>query len=475
MAKYKIWAILVAFSLISGGCGSSQVNPQIAFEDVQTDLAKRVNEKPVWHIDDEARKAAAERVRGMLADELTCEEAIRIAMLNNYRLQATYERLGIAQARVVQAGLLPNPMFDASVRFVEGPRSDYILEMGALQNIMELLLIPLKKRLSKAQLEVAKSEVVGIVLDVVAQVRIAYVTLQSAEQTLSLNEQILAATEASYDAARRLHEAGNITDLALANERALYEQSKLNVASAELAVMQRHEKMNTLMGLWGRKTSWKIEGDLPDIPEDLLHLHDLERRVVKNSLDLKIIRKRMMVVAERIGIDTSKLVFPELAAGAEAEREPDGTWSVGPTFGIGIPLFDQGVARKAAGSAELKRLWNEYTAMSVELRSLSRAARYRLLNARRQNQYYRTVIVPLAEQITGETQLRYNAMQLGVFQLLAAKQREIDTRRRAISALENYWVARVELDLLLDGRMKGQTINASGGGGMSMPQREGGH
>ncbi len=44
---------------------------------------------------------------------------------------------------------------------------------------------------------------------------------------------ILAAASASFDAADRMHQAGNITDLALANERSLLEQTKLDAARAE--------------------------------------------------------------------------------------------------------------------------------------------------------------------------------------------------------------------------------------------------
>jgi len=40
---------------------------------------------------------------------------VQIALLNNKDLQATYEDLSIAQADLVQAGLLQNPVFGASL------------------------------------------------------------------------------------------------------------------------------------------------------------------------------------------------------------------------------------------------------------------------------------------------------------------------------------------------------------------------
>ena len=68
-------------------------------------------------------------------------------------------------------------------------------------------------------------------------------------------------------------------------------------------------------------------------------------------------------------------------------------------------------------------------------------------------------MLPLRQQIVEQTQLQYNAMQIGAFQLLQAKQEQIDAGNAYIRTLRDYWVARTELDLLLSGRM------ASLGGG----------
>jgi outer membrane protein TolC len=332
--------------------------------------------------------------------------------------------------------------------------------------------------LAKAQLRVVKAEATAAVLDLASEAKVAFVSLQAAQKTLALRKQILQSTDASYDAAQRLHEAGNITDLSVANERALYEQSKLAVASAETAMLEARERLNALMGLWGADTQWRVSGSLPPVPGEAMDLADLERRAIDASLGLTMLRNEIRVVASRTGIDATTLVFPELAGGAAAEYEgPEDKWVGGPAVAIGIPVFDWGQARTAAGRHRLRRLWNEYTALAIEVRSTVRTARYRLRNARRQSEYYRRVVVPLAEQITAETQLQYNAMQLGVFQLLQAKQREIDTRRQSIAAQRDYWIARTELEQILAGRMlRGSAVDVSAGAAAEMDMGgEGGH
>ncbi|MCK7513349.1 MAG: hypothetical protein MZV70_61145 [Desulfobacterales bacterium] len=52
-----------------------------------------------------------------MENELTAAGAIQIALLNNARLQARYEELGISQAELIQAGLLKNPTVFGSARF----------------------------------------------------------------------------------------------------------------------------------------------------------------------------------------------------------------------------------------------------------------------------------------------------------------------------------------------------------------------
>ena len=51
-----------------------------------------------------------------------------------------------------------------------------------------------------------------------------------------------------------------------------------------------------------------------------------------------------------------------------------------------------------------------------------------------------------------QNQLQYNAMQVGVFQLLLARQQQIDTAQRYVESLRDYWLAHTEVEQLLKGR-----------------------
>src|SRR4051812_31461386 len=103
--------------LAAGGCAT--VPKDSGFGDVKRDVEGRTGVKVRWDRGSAPDHEVTEAVRAMLADGLTADEAVQVALLNNRRLQATYEGLGVAQAEVVQAGLLHNPVFDADAKFLE--------------------------------------------------------------------------------------------------------------------------------------------------------------------------------------------------------------------------------------------------------------------------------------------------------------------------------------------------------------------
>lgn len=63
------------------------------------------------------------------------------------------------------------------------------------------------------------------------------------------------------------------------------------------------------------------------------------------------------------------------------------------------------------------------------------------------------VVVPLRENIVRFSQEQYDAMLLGVYQLIAAKQSEFAAYREYIEALRDYWIARSDLERAVGGRI----------------------
>ena len=132
-----------------------------------------------------------------LADGLTQEEAVAIALWNSPSFQATLADLGVARADLAEAGLLRNPIF--SLLFPIGPKQ---LEF-TLQYPFDLLVQrPARVAAAKLNAQAIGERLVWDALSLVAQVRTAHADAVVADRRLTLAAE-------NADLARRL---AGITD-----------------------------------------------------------------------------------------------------------------------------------------------------------------------------------------------------------------------------------------------------------------------
>lgn len=436
----------MALLVLAGGCAT--VPRQGGFADVQKVVAERAAKRVQWNQDTAVDQAIAQTVRESLKHELTADKAVQIALLNNRRLQATYEELGIAQADSVEAGLLKNPTILLQRRF-----PGQAVEFDVTEDFMSLLLLPLRKKVAQAEFEATKQRVTQEVLNLAAEVRQAFYTAQASQQTLEMRRSVAAAADASADAARKLHDAGNTKDVDLENELAQSDQAKLDLASAEADVLADRERLNRLLGLWGVDTQWTLSPRLPELPAAEIAPAGLESLAVAKRLDLLAARQEIEAIAQSLGFSRATGLVPDLNVTGHYEREIDGKSSFGPSVELTVPIFNQGQPAIARAEARLRQSQQRYAAMAVEIRFEVRAARDRMGAARSRADYYRKVILPRRLRITQQTQLQYNAMQVGVFALLQARQGEIDAGREYIDALKSYWIARSDLEKAVGGSL----------------------
>lgn len=443
-----VLVLLIACML--GSC-CPRLDPCPSFLSVREQVECRSGETIRWNCCAEER---CQRIRDLLSRPLELEDVVELTLLNNRRLQATYEQLGIAQADLVQACLLKNPVLAFQLRYDQFFRGEKVIETGIMQNFLDILLKPLQIKMAREELEKVKSMVAGEVIAAIAEAKRMFFSLQAAKRSFELQQELLLIAESSYEAADRLREAGNIKKLELSIYGSLLARARVDEAQAEIDVINAREGLNSLMGLWEGATAWDLTEVFYPVPRQTQKRKNIEDLVLINSLDLNAARHEIRQTAARIGIEVTETVIPEFGIGVDAEREPDGNWFAGPQFTIGIPVFDFGQAKSAAGRAELRQLCDNYYATAVELRAAARAASFRLWNNQRQYSSYEETLLPLMEEVTEETLLQLNAMQVGVFELLDAKQREVEARVKMVDTYRGYWEARIELERLIQGRKK---------------------
>ena len=439
---------LACLALVALVVGCVSVPHDAGFGDVQKTVKEHVKQPVEWNRGTIAEGALDARVRSLLETPLEADRAVEIALLHNRDVQATLEELGIARAEYLQGFLPRNPIVDGEIRFPASPKNPF--ELTFTQTLIDLLKLGPRKKLAAAALKAAQTRVSGAIVGFAAEVRSDFYDLQAAEQVLARQRVLTEAARLSAEFSLRQHSSGNISDLDLENEQALYEQAKLDVARAELQALGARERLMVDMGLSDTTAKWSVTEEFAPLPEAEVPGEDLESLALSRRLDVAFARQELEVARRRLPLARTAILDP-LAAGVHLEREEDGTRTIGPSLAVPIPIFDRGGAARSKAVGMLRQAEQRLAALAVTARSEVRAARERVLEARARTVYVRDVIIPRRKRILYLSQLEYNAMLRGVFQLIQARQNLTQAERELVLAQRDYWIARTDLDAALSG------------------------
>jgi cobalt-zinc-cadmium efflux system outer membrane protein len=324
--------------------------------------------------------------------------------------------------------------------------------------VMSFVLTPMHKKAARHDLDAARFDAAGDVVELGYRVRSAFYALQASEQAFRVAQRSLDALAAGRDATEALLEAGNIPQLDASSQIAAFERARVTVAKLELEVAERKESVQRLLGLHGTLTQWSIVSGLDPAPEEPSLADDLEGRALKANLDLAATKQRLEAIAKRTGIARTEGWLPRIDVDVHSLiGNPDDTsresvrWGGG--VGIDVPLFDRQQGTLRAREAEFDSWLERYQGLAIDIRSAVREASARQRSAHQRARQYQNVIVPAQDTVMEHTVLQYNAMQIGVFQLLEARRAQLEVALDYADTLREYWSASAELDALLAGRV----------------------
>ncbi|MGE0788842.1 MAG: TolC family protein [Sandaracinaceae bacterium] len=392
---------------------------------------------------------SGEGVDALLRAPLDPDRAARVALLNHPDARAAVDELGIANARLLQASLLPNPELDSETRLGrEGAGDEF--EAHAVMNVTSLITLPLRRAAAEAELSAAQLRSADALLRMAYETRVAFIHYQAALQQRELALRFVEATRAGFEIAQGIVTAGNAPELHALMQRSLYEESRLALARAELEVLDRREALQVHMGLTGEATGWAAEETLPELPEADEDVEALEGRAIEASLQLAAFEHRLIAFARRHGVARSAGLIPELRAGVSGSVA-EGILAFGPAISVTLPLFDQGIAASDEIEAELMVERDHMIAAAIAIRSMVRRADNRVRSARAQERFISETLIPVRDAVVQQTLLQYNAMGATPFQLLAARRDQIEASRALVDSRRDYWLARAALDQALAG------------------------
>jgi outer membrane protein TolC len=138
---------------------------------------------------------------------------------------------------------------------------------------------------------------------------------------------------------------------------------------------------------------------------------------------------------------------------SRTQREADGARGTGGGVEVEfqVPIFDGGEVRVRQAGETYMQAVNRLTEKAVNVRSEARDAYRSYRSAYDIAAHYRAEVLPLRKIISDETLLRYNAMMIDVFALLAEARQRVNATLAAIEAQRDFWLASVDLSTAVVG------------------------
>jgi len=427
-------ALLLAVAGALAGCTSYEADPVRPLEILR--------ELDALRIEDVTQAEVAPILTSFDAsDGLSLLEASAIAVRRNPTLAALRARVGVAEARLIQAGLLSDPVIGWSAG---DPLADLIIE-GKVDGASWLTgaslswqvprpgEIDAKEGAAKARIRVNGAQLARAEWALVREVHLAYARLLVAQARLAQNERLSGIAQQTLKYFARARAAGAATALDEALARVAANTVQANLLSAKSQRTLARQNLNGLLGL-SPDREWNLQDSLsrfvPQAPsEDLKQLvsESLERRP-----DLQEIVASYEQAEERLRLEVAGQ-WPQL--------------QIGTGISISLPIFsrfNQPAIETALRSRTAARL--RVRAAVQQTRREIHAALTRAEQAYVLLDLFRTSLGPQSEETLKLTEKAFKAREVTPLQILTAQRQVLDTQSRFLAAQQAWAEARIRLD-----------------------------
>ncbi len=392
---------------------------------------------------------------------LILSQALALALTQNPELSAFSWESRAQEAATLQAGLFPNPTFNANAanfgnRVIQGFDGDVVtLELGQLIELggkrsARIEAAAQTKQLADWDYEAKRA-------DVLTQVTQAFIDVLAAQQRLALTQQTydLANQTAAATAARV--QAGKVSPV---------EETKAKVAraSVQIELMRARKELEAarkrLAAGWGSTTARfdSVIGNLDSLPA-LTSLDSLQQRLSKNP-DLARWATEITQRQALISMEKSKAI-PDVTAtiGASKYLMP-GDYALTVGFSVPLPVFDRNQGRIQEAEHRLSKAEQELRNTEVRITTALNTAYQALDAAHSEIMALRQEILPGARSAYDAAREGYRLGKFGFLDVLDAQRTLFGSKNQYLAALANYHKSVADVERLVGSAMNETTANS---------------
>ena len=457
MARWMAVALGAAMATFGSACrGAPPVGPQSLRDGSR--LVEQVRARTGARAHDAKLLSSAEA--RLAAGPLDVATAVELALAFNPTVREGYERLGVARADLVQAGLLANPSLDIGLKFFPAGTE---VEGGLVAPLVDLFRMPIRKRIAAHGRAAVEAQVARDMVGLVYDVRRAFLGVHEARAIVALRRDAHEAAKASEGLMQSLHDAGNTLDQNRTIQAIGTSRAALDLEAARASEAEAVEDLVRLLALESPPKQLELEGSLDAYALDAPAPSDVGGQAERASWDLRALDAALCAARQDAALVARDRSTWIREAGVVGKRDHGETAvGTGPHVGLELPLFDSGRTAQARASAVIRQIGAQRASLRLDVHSAARRLGTRLQLLAERERMQREEYLPKRNQLVKDILDRYSMMQVGAFEVLEAKGHEIDARREHVETLASVHRARLDLDELLAGRLDDARVRSSG-------------
>ena len=387
-----------------------------------------------------ASRAGENTVAENPSGTLTLRQALRLTVLQNPELSAADTQIRVAEGRLLQAGLRPNPTLFSEADNLTG--SGRYRGTGLSENTLQISqLIELGgKRAARVRVAAHGRDLTGFDyegkrLDVLVATTRAFIQTLTAQRRQALAEETAKLTEDFVPAIQRRVEAGatNLVEVTRAQNAVATARIEVQQSARDLATARQR-----LAASWGANTSrfTSVVGDLEELPATPA-FSVLAARLDANPAVARFVAETDQRKAELSQARAAAVPDVTVALGPRYLAE-DGDTTIRLNISLPLPLFDRNQGNIQAAQAELVRVGQLRHAAATQLTVALSEAYRALLAARQEVDTLKGTLLPGAENAFRQINEGYAAGRFGLLDVLDTRRTLVGARLQLLNAQAAY-------------------------------------
>jgi cobalt-zinc-cadmium efflux system outer membrane protein len=381
---------------------------------------------------------------------------VQLMLVNSPQVVVELHKLGVADAKRIQAGLIRNPHFSIGALYPE-TGDGWKLDFGLSQSLADLFTRSLRKEIAQNKLLNAQLSLQRSLQELIHNTSDRYSEAVAAQHSYQVQQQFYDAILARQQLAASIYAAGNMSEA----NYLYYEQERQGalrkLQKHKLQAQQQQSELAYQLGL-NSTQQFILPYKLPEPSvSEQLSQQSLLADAQQHRQDLRWIKQQQANLNQQTTLVSRESAFGDLTLGINGEREFDGMRAYGPELEIELPLFNRGIAKKQILLSQQAMLDAQLMDLSLKIHKDVKQALNQLNLARDHIQDTKESI-KTAERRLQLSQREVNYMLASPFDLLRLAQQKSQVQQEYINNLKQYWQARAQLELAI---------------GMSIPNSQG--